>query len=170
MTRTILRVTALALATAAAPAALAAEGTDQGFYAGLIVGNNSVDVSGADVDDGTSIGLLLGYRLAANVGIELATGNSEHDFPAVPACTMEIDTIGVYGAFRSAGSAYFKGKLGFLSEDVSADCVGMTASDSGMSYGLGGGIRVGGNGAVELEYTQIEADVSRLSLTALYNF
>lgn len=172
MNRLSFRATALALATALAAPAAFAEGADAtGPYAGISFNNDSVSVSGVDVDDATAAGLLLGYRFAESVAIELATGGGEHDFTAFPGCSMEVSTVAVYGAFRTAGNVYFKGKLGMLNEELTSTglCGGVTGDDTGMSYGLGGGVNFG-KAAFELEYTQIEADVGRLSGTLLVNF
>jgi hypothetical protein len=167
-----LRFGAAALLALSASSAVVAADEATGFYAGLAANNDTLDLSVAEVEDATSIGLLLGYRFAENVGIELATGGGEHEIVIIPGCAIDISTAAIYGAFRTTGKVYLKGKMGLLSEDVTstAGCpVNAAASDTGMSYGLGGGVRMG-KAAFEVEYTLIEADVSRLSGALLINF
>lgn len=165
-------VAALALsALVSANPALAEDGGKPGVYLGVVAGNNMVDLSGlpVTVDDANSTGVLLGFRANDMIGFELTNGDSEHDFSGLP-CVMEVSTMAIYGALRTPGVAYLKAKMGLLNEEVSASCIGMSVSDTGMSYGFGGGVRIGKNAGIEVEYTLIEADISRLSLAALYNF
>lgn len=172
MTRSRVRLAALALASlAASNPVFAAEGSATGVYAGLTAANDMVSVAGVTVEDASSAGLLLGYRFAESVGIELATGGGEHDFTGFPGCSMDVSTVAVYGAFRTPGKAYFKGKMGLLNESLTSTgiCGGVTGDDTGMSYGIGGGVNFG-KAAFELEYTLIEADVSRLSGTLFVLF
>ncbi len=84
----------------------------------------------------------------------------------------EIETYAIYGVFRTRGTLFFKGKIGYLHEDVSSTVggFGATGSDSGLSLGIGAGLRIGHHGSIELEYTIIEEDVDYLSVGLNYYF
>lgn len=154
----------------AASQAHAAEGT--GPYVGLNLGQDTVTITG--VEGSSAAGLVIGFRIAEIVGVELIANSAEYDIPlGGPGCSMDSSTIGVFGALRSPGKAYVKGRVGILNEELSSPggCPGgaLTVEDTGLSYGIGGGVRLG-NAAIELEYTLIEQDVYRIAGTLLINF
>ena len=128
---------------------------------GAKTGPMMIDVSG--IDDPTNIGLMVGYQQGVVLGDlaiegEFTTSSSDGDLAGNK---VSIDTMAVYAALRTAGPIYFKVKGGFLQEDVK---IGSSSdSDSGMSYGAGVGFGIGIL-QLELEYTQVEQDVSFLSL------
>ncbi len=153
-------------------AAWAGEGADQGFYIGLLAGKHKIDDD--DVSGGAAGGLMGGYRIANGFAVEVAFTGSDLDLDKIfPDCTLELDTAAVYGAYRSSGMAYFKGRIGFLREEFTSrdSCVGLIneEGDSGMSLGVGGGLRFG-KGALEIEYTVVEQDVDQIAVNLLYNF
>ena len=78
----------------------------------------------------------------------------------------DITTLAGYGVFRTNGPMYLKAKAGYLFEDVGVSIGGIPASgsDSGLSFGVGGGMRLAGGQSVEIEYTIIESDVNFLSV------
>ncbi|HKK04489.1 MAG TPA: outer membrane beta-barrel protein [Gammaproteobacteria bacterium] len=82
----------------------------------------------------------------------------------------DITTLAGYGVFRTNGPMYLKAKAGYLFEDVSVSIGGLRGygSDSGLSFGVGGGMRLAGGHRIEIEYTVIESDVNFLSIG--YNF
>lgn len=77
-----------------------------------------------------------------------------------------ITTLAGYGVFRTDGPMYFKAKAGYLFEDVNVSIGGATGygSDSGVTFGVGGGMRLSGGHTLEIEYTIIDSDVNFLSL------
>lgn len=145
--------------------------TETGFYLGLTAGSDQIDVEG--VDDASGGGLLAGWRFNKNLALEFAGHASEANVDDILlGCTFEIDTAALYFAGRSSGQFYAKGRIGALKETITPrDACAFTpeVTESGLSAGVGGGIRLG-KAAFELEYTMVEADVNRLSLSALYNF
>lgn len=145
--------------------------TDSGFYLGLTAGSDKVNVDG--VDNASGAGLMAGWRINKNVAIEFSGHSSDADADEIlPGCVFEIDTVALYLAARSSGQVYAKGRMGMLSETVTPrDSCAFTPeqSESGISIGAGGGVRMG-KAALELEYTMVEADVDRLSVSVLYNF
>lgn len=146
------------------------------WYAGIKAGTMSVDVSA--YEDATSMGLILGYRLSDNSSGSLAvegeyTNSSSENITVLGISgKWDVDTLAVYLAYRTGGDLYFKGKIGYLNEDVNVNIAGasISGSDSGASYGIGGGWKFGKTNAVELEYTIIETDVDFISLGVNFGF
>jgi hypothetical protein len=147
------------------------------FYLGLKAGKMMVDP--AEFEDATSSGLVfVGYKFSNNPGGSLAIEgeytNSSSENITILGTTgkWDIDTIAVYVAYRTGGDLYFKGKAGYLHEDVSANIAGasISGSDSGLSLGIGAGLKIGKSNALELEYTIVEEDVSFLSLGFNFGF
>jgi len=151
----------------AAPPLMAA---DQ-FYVGIKGGLMRPDAGG--YDDAVNAAVLLGLEfLDLDIGSIAIEGEytdtiSEGDatFRGIHG-EWDIETYAIYGVFRTRGTLFFKGKIGYLHEDVSSTVGGFagTGSDSGVSLGIGGGLRIGIYGSFELEYTIIEEDVDFLSL------
>lgn len=81
-----------------------------------------------------------------------------------------ITTLAGYGVFRTHGPIYLKAKAGLLYENVGASVPGFSAtgSDTGLSFGIGGGMRLQHGQSLEVEYTIIESDINLLSIG--YNF
>ena len=145
--------------------------TETGLYIGLTAGSDKVDIQG--IDNASGAGLMAGWRFNQNFALEFAGHASDADAGGIlPGCVFEIDTVALYLAARSSGQFYAKGRVGVLSETITPrDTCAFTPeqTESGLSAGLGAGIRLG-KAALELEYTMVEADVNRLSLSVLYNF
>ena len=147
------------------------------FYVGIKGGLMKPDAGG--YDDAVNAAVLLGFEfLDLDVGSIAIEGEytetiSEGDatFGGIRG-DWDIETYAIYGVFRTRGTLFFKGKIGYLHEDVSSTVggFGATGSDSGLSLGIGGGLRIGYYGSVELEYTIIEEDVGFLSLGFNYYF
>lgn len=145
--------------------------TETGFYIGLTAGSDKIDAEG--VDDASGAGIMAGWRFNKNFALEFAGHASEADADdLLTGCVFEVDTAALYLAARSSGQLYAKGRVGVLSETITPRDTCAFApeeTDSGLSAGIGGGVRLG-QAALELEYTMVEADVNRLSLSVLYNF
>lgn len=121
--------------------------------AGIKFGNLDPDLG----DSETALGVHFGYRATARISAELEILQAEFG-------NNDVDTLGVYGTYRSAGNAYFLGKIGFATIDGGGD------DESGLSFGVGGGIATSGNIAIEAEYTVLDSDVSFFGLTAKLTF
>lgn len=130
---------------------------------GAKTGPMMIDTSG--VDDPTNTGLMIGYQQSIGLGDlaiegEFTTSTSDGKVTATDD-KVSVDTMAVYAALRTAGPFYFKVKGGYLQEDVEVGSY--SESDSGMSYGVGLGFGIGIL-QLELEYTQVEEDISFVSL------
>ncbi len=79
--------------------------------------------------------------------------------------SWDVDTIGLFGVFRSQGAPYIKAKLGVVDADDThrVGFFSQTYSDSNIAFGIGIGSpqRLGN---VELEFTVINEDINFLSL------
>lgn len=79
-----------------------------------------------------------------------------------------VTTLAGYGVFRTNGPIYFKAKAGYLFENGTFSIAGSPytygGSDSGASFGVGGGMHLGGGHSIELEYTIIDSDINFLSV------
>lgn len=149
---------------------------DNIFYIGIKAGQVSIEhqslgMGGIISDKDTGIGLLAGYSFnTVDVELEYMKANTDSDDSLVT--EIKIDTIALYGVYRSKNDLYFKAKAGLLIEYVAINNVYLqqnTESDIGLSVGLGGGYRFS-NLTIEGEYTIIEADVSYLSAGVNYYF
>ncbi|MDH5180508.1 MAG: porin family protein [Gammaproteobacteria bacterium] len=69
----------------------------------------------------------------------------------------EIDTFGLFGAFRAGSGVYFKGKMGYIDRSISYKFGGVSDRNS-LAYGIGFGIRRGTERRIEVEYTIIDDD------------
>lgn len=132
-----------------------------GWFFGAKTGPMMIDTNG--VSDTNNVGVVVGYDLGVAVGDlavegEVTTTVSSGDFLGYD---VDVDTQALYLAFRTAGPIYLKVKGGLLNEEVSIGSI--SESDSGMSYGVGVGFGIG-VAQLELEVTQIEQDVTFLSV------
>ena len=134
------------------------------FYIGAKVGQMVIDNIG--VDDPTNIGLTLGYEfgvVAADVGIEGEYTKSASS-GSFAGNDVDVETIGIYLAGRTAGPLYVKGRFGYIDTDVEGRS---GISDSGTSYGLGFGFSVG-IAQFEFEYTRINSDIDFFSAAVVF--
>ena len=158
--------------------AIAAE--SEGVYLGVKAGTLMLDVSGNGIqaEDPNTLALVGGYQFANGFSAELEyipQTESDLSFNGVVLGQLEIQTIGIYAAYRikpTESQFYLKVKGGFLNENV--DSVGIagssSTSDSGLSFGLGAGFNITPNVMLEAEYTLIEQDVDFLSAGLNFKF
>lgn len=143
-----------------------------GLYIGITGGIDKIDAEGFAVDDGNAVGIMLGMRFSSGLAAEVSAIKSDADITSPGSCEADYKTVGLYGAWRSSGDAYFKARVGLVHEDVDAPCL-ISDTDTSLSLGAGAGIRFG-NVAVEAEYTFIdsltEERVDRFGVNFLVNF
>lgn len=145
------------------------------LYYGVKIGSMMIDVPG--FGDAINVGGVVGLpitRLAQgsiSVEGELTTSVIKGDvgFFGVNG-HWGVTTLAGYGVFRTYGEMYFKAKAGLLFEDASVSVAGASygGTDTGLSFGVGGGMRLRGGQSIEIEYTVIDSDVNFLSVG--YNF
>jgi outer membrane immunogenic protein len=169
---------AIGLGTLCTASAQAASSVNlNNLYYGVKVGAMSVDAVG--YGDAVNIGGIVGLpitRLAQgkiSVEGEFTTSLIKGDLGLFGTNgDWRITTLAGYGVFRTDGPMYFKAKAGLLYENVSVSIAGVpgsvSGSDTGLSYGIGGGMTLSGGQSIEIEYTVIESNVNFLSIG--YNF
>lgn len=142
-------------------------------YVGGKIGLMKPDGGGAD--DAVNVGVLLGLELheipAGSVAIEgeLTTTVISGDIGSNG--EWDVTTLAGYGVFRTAGTAFFKGKLGLVYWDADVDGLGGGSDDDiDLSFGIGGGYKVSDKASLELEYTIIESDLDFLSVGFTMSF
>ncbi|MDT3706062.1 MAG: hypothetical protein ROZ09_04495 [Thiobacillus sp.] len=152
---------ALMAGVAFAPAAMA------DLYFGANAGAMMID--GASYDDPVNAGVLIGKEwgvVAGDIGVQAEFTTTINDgtyigFPPPYVHDVTIDTLALYGVFRTAGPIYLIAKAGVLHEEVEVGPA--SADDTGLAAGVGVGFSIG-VAQLELEYTQIEEDVGYLSV------
>lgn len=165
-----LSTTALAAWLIATPA-LAQENP---VFFGVKAGQMDVDQGGFGA--ASNIGFIFGYALLRDAAgafaleAEYTRNLSAGDIAA--AGDWRIETLAVYGAYRTADNVYLKAKAGALNQDVKCQRTsrGICGKASGVSFGAGVGWRLNRKVGFELEYTLIEEDIGFLSLGYFTHF
>lgn len=151
-----------------------AQAQENPVYFGLKAGQMDADQGGFDA--ASNIGVIFGYAMVRDVrGAFALEGEytlnlSKGDIAG--GGDWKVETLAVYGAYRTADTVYLKAKAGALRQDVrcrgsSRDICG---KDSGLSLGAGVGWRLNRKIGLELEYTMIEEDIGFLSLGYFTHF
>ncbi len=140
-----------------------------GLKLGQTLISDLLDIPGVSQDDGLAFGVNIGYTFAPNLTAEFeyVTGGTEFSGNA-GSIDADVDSTSIYAAYRSSGPLYFVGRIGVTSVKVSIDGFG-SESDSGLSYGLGGGYRLMPNLTLEADYTMVDQDTDWLMLSVRYD-
>ncbi len=168
--------------------AVSAYAEESPWYIGIIGGamllKENMDVGGgvlASPEVATNIGVMGGYlwsvtrmgSLAVEGEFTDTASRGNYSLQGVDG-TVAVQTLALYGVYRSPGAFYIKAKAGALNEKLSiarAHVSVVNASDIRAAVGLGGGFNFGvnpGGSSLEIEYTLIEENVSFVS--ASYRF
>lgn len=133
------------------------------FYWGAKAGFLDADFPGSE--PALNVGGYAGMPLEL-LGIEGVALEGELTTTAVDGEVATLDfsatTLAAYGVWRSPGTWYFKGKAGALYESI--DVGSGSASDTGLSLGVGLGYTLSGGQQLEFELTQVEEDILMLSV------
>ena len=126
------------------------------WLAGIKLGAMSPDIEGFD-DTGFAT-FVFGYQFARPAGdrgrssieVELGVSDSANINATDARGIGEYDahTLGVFFNYRSPGTVYFKGKAGILDSNIDAmydSGLDEKYDDTAFAYGLGFGVRLGGN-------------------------
>lgn len=143
----------------------------------------TVQNGSSDFSDANNGGIILGYEFAraiayrgrSSIELDLTTSfddgdiGFDSDFGAKG--DWDVDTIGIFFAYRTPGTVYFKGKLGGLHSEVTQNVGLIRDKDSDTSFAAGAalGLLVGDRGNIELEYTGTSGD-NDLSIFSLGGF
>ncbi len=137
-------------------------------------------------DDASNAGLLLGYWFARPVGFNgtasiefegmTSTGDGDIDGTSNfgTAGRWDVDTYGLFFAYRTPGTVYFKGRLGGLHSEISNKfgTARTSTDDASLAGGAGLGVQVGEWGNIELEWTgdSGDNDLQMISLGGVLKF
>jgi len=137
-------------------------------------------------DDSTNIGLLIGYEFARPIGFDgtasievegttsVSDGDIDPDSIFGTGGDWDADTIALYFAYRTPGTVYFKGKLGVIRTETTANVAGVSIEDddASLSWGVGLGLRLHEQFNAELEFTDDtgDTDISLISLGGNFLF
>lgn len=161
-------VIAFASAVAASPVLAQRGGTPADpVYFGVKAGSVEVDVGG--FDDASNIGVFAGYKLHEDPnGAFFVEGEYTRTFNDGDFLTgdWDVETLAAYAGYRTAGPWFLKAKAGFGWWDLNVDgpATPAEADDTDFTFGVGGGFRLNERTGIELEYTQIESDITSLMI------
>ncbi|MCP4766655.1 MAG: porin family protein [Gammaproteobacteria bacterium] len=134
--------------------AYAVEPTEQ-KYAGVFYG--IADSGDGGVKNG-NLGLVIGGHVDSGIGIEFFysdTIDGDDESTSLGKIRYESQIWGLLGTYRFGDKYYGLIKAGYTFLDLEAKITGLTREkwkEEGLSYGIGFGVRVGKNSAVELNY------------------
>jgi hypothetical protein len=184
---TVIGVSAVSTAAAGEPTWFGENKARGAWLVGVKTGN--MDHEGTDRDAATNRGILLGYMFnrpvmgngTASIEFEMTDTSDDGTFgPDSDQATSgvwNVESKAIYLAYRTAGTVYFKGKIGGVIADITnTRDTGPTANDkveeSQASLGAGVGMRLGQHANLELEWASSIGinDISYLSLGAMVNF
>lgn len=156
----------------------AANAQETPAYFGLKAGRMDADAGGFST--ASNVGFTLGYvvvedyngafALEAEYTRNLSSGNVSIGGASGD---WRIETLAGYGAYRTAGDAYLKGKFGLLRRDVKVGGVAahpLDGKDNELSFGAGAGVRFNRKIGLEFEYTIVENDIGFVSLGYFTHF
>lgn len=178
MTKIILLVTGMIFSLPL----FAASGAD--IYLGASYNRVSIDFANADVDDSDGIGIVFGIDFGENLAFEAEYINSGkadmvYNVGSIESAKIQLQSLGIYGVFRTTGRVYFKGRVGVVGNLVDITDVKCSGSlcinslfddDVGLALGAGGGIRITDAIKLEAEYKLVNSDIDIYSMGLIYAF
>lgn len=135
------------------------------------------EVENANYDKAINAGIMVGAHFVAS-SVHTVSLEGEFTTSVLPgdisggSNEWEIDTFGLFAAFRAGSGVYFKGKLGYIDRSISFKTGGVSDRNS-IAYGLGFGWRRSSEQRIEVEYTIIDdddtiADINFLSVAYIF--
>ena len=147
---------------------MASPASAEGWIFGANTGTMHID--DPDASDPRNVGFMAGYEIGIGLGDlafegEITRTTSDGDLFGN---ALKVETEALYVALRTAGPIYFKGRMGTLQEKIKvASDPDSPYTESGTSMGVGVGFSLG-LVQLELDFTQIEADVTYVSLGVVF--
>ena len=98
---------------------------------------------------------------------------------AIESAKIQVQSLGVYGVFKTTGKAYFKGRAGIASNLIDITDISCTSSfcvnsiydeDAGLAFSAGGGFLITEAMKLEVEYKLINSDIDIFGLGLIYAF
>jgi OOP family OmpA-OmpF porin len=181
-----LKSAALAAALSLAYAGTAAAEVEPGFYAGVGVGQSTVEVDDIDFDeDDTGFKVFGGYQFNQYFAVELAyIDGGSPDANILPGLNFEAEVTQINAS--AVGTIPFNdyfgamGRLGFSSVDAETRATGLGSDDdteTAFAYGLGVWFAPVKNFVLRLEYEMaqpefddVDVDLTLITVSAAYKF
>lgn len=144
------------------------------LYFGLKAGAMDADAGG--FDNASNVGVVIGYKFHEDaLGAFIAEGEytrSFNDGNIAGGDDWDVETLGAYAGYRSAGPWFWKAKAGFTFFDIAVRGAvrGIEGDDTSFSVGVGAGGRLNERTGVEVEYTRIDSDLNFLSFGVFTRF
>jgi len=154
------------------------------WMVGLKYGN--MEHEGTGMQRAKNSGYVVGYTFArpvagngtAAIEVEFTNTNDDGTFTSESfqgtTGTWQVDSKAIYMAYRSAGTVYFKGKLGGVTTEIDYKTSATTLQEdkTQVSFGAGVGFRLTERANIELEYTGNIGinDISYVSAGVAVNF
>jgi len=135
-------------------------------YVGVFYG--VADSGDGDVKNG-NLGMVIGGYVKSGLGVEFFYSDTfdEDDVDTdVGKIRYETQVWGLLGSYRVGDKYYGQVKAGYTFLDLNAKISGLTSEkwkEEGLTYGVGFGIKVGKNGAVELNYLVLPEVTDRIA-------
>ncbi|UTA49037.1 outer membrane beta-barrel protein [Simiduia sp. 21SJ11W-1] len=167
------RINAAFLAVAslvASPFALADDHNPATVKGGFYLGVKGIytDLAPEATDNAGGVGLLVAEHYANGFGVELEGTRSEADVNLLDLNEdYTLDTLGLYGVYRSPGALYFKVRGGLLWKQLSVG--GDRTDKTAFGGGVGGGYDFG-KLLIEAEYTYVDKDIAQASIAVIGKF
>ncbi|MEA3292047.1 MAG: outer membrane beta-barrel protein [Pseudomonadota bacterium] len=176
----------LFFSTASLGATWFGESADGRWLVGLKGGQVQTDTRG--YDDTDNWGLTLGYEFSRPID---GTGSASIEFDYLNTTgsgdiksssefgldgEWDMDAYGLYFAYRTPGTVFFKGKLGLLNSKIRSDfgTANRSDSDTNFAYGAGLGVRLGMEENINIELDWVgnsgDNDLSFINLGVMLLF
>ncbi len=119
---------------------------------------------GDDNDPAFNIGAVMGQPVSRDFSWEAEFNFTVADGEVGANRDWDFNNIAGYAVYRSPGNIGFKAKAGLTYWDTDND------SGTSLSMGIGAGFKVGQNGMLDVEYTQVDDFVDYISVGYLFRF
>lgn len=119
---------------------------------------------GDNNDSAINLGAVMGQPVSRDFSWEAELNFSVADGEVGANNNWDIKNIAGYAVYRSPGDIGFKAKAGLTYWDTDND------SGTSLSMGIGAGFKMGKNGMLDVEYTQVSDFVDYISVGYLFRF
>ncbi len=156
---------------------------DSGIDGSTTINVQDFDITAnVDVEGESAYGIQFGYQLTPTLSVEAEYLQGDIDLDiaidltAVPEIlgggqvvreteSFDLESFGVYGAYRSQGDFYVLGKLGFANLRFEDD-----DSDTKIAGSLGVGYRFTDSFSIEAEYNRLDSEFDFTGVSARFSF
>lgn len=127
---------------------------------------------------------MFGIEFGQNWAFEAEYINSgktdmKYNVGSIESAKFQLQSLGIYGVFKTSGKVYFKGRAGIASNLIDLTDIQCSGSfcvnniyddDAGFAFGVGGGILITEALKLEAEYKLVNKDIDIFGLGLVYAF